>query len=881
MILLLAIIHFAFKLEAIGNERFTVFYPAGYHDEAQLTLSYLEQYYRHADQITGNRPGRLTVVIEDVGTESNGHTDPVAAAVHLSADLPYPDFRFGAMRSWWRTVSLHEYTHYSHLANVRGLVRYLRYPFGKAWLPNAISALYMYEGVTVLSESSILPYEGRLNEGYFDAYTNLRAAAGGLPSQNYLAHVPDDYPGGDLPYLFGAEFTEFLSSLGANAGMVDSAGTNPHVKLARYYNRYAGCCLLNVIGYDYSARKVWGMDRSGLYRAWQNHAAREARYRQISGRSILTGNSLAWVAAADQGLYVFRNIDLPLAYDYSVRYGELLFIDPETGKKELVLRGSVSLPIRTEGGDLYVAMSDLRPNAKNYSLYGYGYVSTILRIRDGKIRKILTGEIKAFAVRNGIVYHAQKKGSGSDIYVKSARYYRLDSLLVQDMAFRDNGDLIFIGFREADGNNLYVLTADRTLKQLTDRDFSFTGLSVAGRDAYFSANYGNAWQPYRLNLDTGDIFLLNSDDLAVAPVKYKDKLYYITIAPGYEVLKEVISGEKPADWPESREKITVPPPAVHTGKSVWENARSLVWPDLSLPYYLPAMDSQPACAGLVILGHDALGVHEYNIYLKYDSTLHYDGIWSYRAFPPLTATLRISDQKNACAGMVDLLCWLRDGGLLRQISVSSAFYPFSEDIDVILRARMKPGEIARWDMFAAGIFSVGSKNSAAGQAGVTFYWPVRIGVLVPRLQVGYSPESLAVRLPSGGEVIGIYGTKAGLRFTAPVLAPRWGIDFPHLFIERVWGTLEAQVGAALDQLTAGPERIRYNYLGYVTLNMSVLNGFLKIRPSLGAVFDPEADNKFTPYFSVTADLLALLDRMEGRRRMARTIDQFPENWHQK
>jgi len=49
---------------------------------------------------------------------------------------------------------------------------------------------------------------------------------------------------------------------------------------------------------------------------------------------------------------------------------------------------------------------------------------------------------------------------------------------------------------------------------------------------------------------------------------------------------------------------------------------------------------------------------------------------------------------------------------------------------------------------------------------------------------------------------------------------------------------------------------------------------------MGAVFDPAAREKFTPYFSVTTDLLSLLDRMESRRRLARTVDEFPETGDQ-
>lgn len=876
MIILLAIFNFAFRFEGIGNERFTVYFPEGYQDEARLTLSYLEQYYRHADQITGNRPGRLTVVIEDIGTESNGFTDPVAAAIHLYANVPYPDFRFGAGRSWWRTVSLHEYTHYSHLANVRGLVRYLRYPLGKVWLPNTISALYMYEGVTVLSESSILPYEGRLNEGYFDAYENLSAAEGRLPSQNNLAHVPDDYPGGEAPYLFGGEFTRFLSRQKTGVGSGPSAREDFYAPLARYYNHYAGCCLLDVLGYDYSAKKVWGRSRSELFRVWQKQAARDAHYERIPGRRLLDGYALTYPAAAGPGIYVGRQASRPLAYDYTDNHSELRLVDPATGRSKRILSGTVSLPIRIEGEDVYAAVGDLRPNAKNYSLYGYGSVSTILRIRNGKIKKLFTGEIKAFAVRDGVLYYARKKGSGSVIYADRAEYITLDRLLVQDMAFRDNGDLVFIGYQEADGNNLYLLSADRSLRQLTDQDFSFSGLSVVDDDVYFSANCAGSWRPYRLDLETGEVYRLLSDGLAAYPFLFQEKLYYITIEPAAEVLKEVSVEEEPAAWSERREKVSLPPSAAYTQKSVWENGLSLFWPDLSLPFYLPAMDSQPAAAGLIMVGHDALGVHDYNLFLTYDSTVHYDAAWNYQVFPPLSATLRLSDKSDAVSGLFDLLCWLRNSGSLRSISLSSVFYPFTKDIDGLLGVRLKPWAQTRLDLYAAGFFTLDPDRGMAGRVGLTFYLPFWYGVLVPRFQAGYAAESMAVRLPSGAEAVGIYGVKASLRFTMPILAPKWGIDFPHLFIERIWGSIETQAGAAVDDFFGRPASTRYNYLVYATLNMSVLNGFLKFRPSLGAVFDPDERDKITPYLSVTMDLLNLLDRMESRRRMARSIDRFPE-----
>ncbi len=864
----------AFGFEGIGNERFSVFYPPGFQTEAELTLSYLEDYYWLADRNTGNRPGRLMVVIEDIGLESNGITDPVAGAVHLYTNVPYPDFHFGAMRSWWRTVSVHEYTHFSHLTNVRGLVRWLRYPFGKVWLPNAFSALYMYEGITVLVESSVLPYEGRLEEGYYDAYTNLRAGLGRLPSQNYLAHVPDEYPDGDAPYLFGSEFTRFLSRQ-------QTLGSGDGTALARYYTDYGGCCLLNLFSWDRSAKKVWGKDRIGLYRAWQQQTMHlqtlgESGYRSAPGRIILTGRYLSHPAAAAGDLYVCRQVMRPLAHDFMESYMELLQVDPMTGASRTVLTGNINLPVRVDGEELYVAVRDLRPGKKNYALYGHGYVSSVYRIHGRTRTKLHTGEIKAFAVRNGDLYYILKNGLGSDLYLNDEVYFHFDDLLVQDMEFAESGDLVFIGYQEADGNNLYVLTADRAVRQLTDQEFSFSGLCVRGTDAFFSANAGHAWLPYRLDLETGEVFRLSSDALAAYPVPYQGKLYYITIQANGEALKEVDVAEEPVDWPKRRETIPLPTAAVCRPVSVWANIRPLIWPDAVLPFYYPAAGDEAAYAGLLAVGHDALGLHEYNALLTYDSAFHYDAVWGWRALPALTATFRASDQKDDVCGLVDLLCWLRDRGGLRQISASTAYYPYPRDLDVRLNLRLQPGRSNQVSLYGAGYFSFATGQGPGARAGFAYYQPAGIGLLVTQVQTGYQPDSLAVKFPSGAEIEGIYGAKAGVRFTAPILAPCWGIDFPHLFIERIWVTLEGQAGIVMDRLENTRVKDHYNVLGYLTSNMSILNGFLKIRPSFGAVYDPAADEPLTPYFSVTADLLGFLDRMNERSRARRSIDDFPK-----
>ena len=245
-------------LHGLGNDNFLIYYPSGYKEEALMVFNYLNYYKPHVDSLTGNNPKKTFVVIEDIGLASNGFADPTRYATHLFSNIPYPDFRFGTMRGWWREVSVHEYTHISHLTNVGGLISFLHRFFGRILIPNVMAPMAMIEGITVSTESSIVPYEGRLNEGYYDPYTTLLASKNALPSFSYLYHIPENYPSYSLPYIIGGEFTRFLKGEDSIVPLINVAWEK-HLKrenLRKYYTEY-GKNISQLINYDVAAIKVY------------------------------------------------------------------------------------------------------------------------------------------------------------------------------------------------------------------------------------------------------------------------------------------------------------------------------------------------------------------------------------------------------------------------------------------------------------------------------------------------------------------------------------------------------------------------------------------------------------------------------------------------
>ena len=69
--------------KALKTESFTVFYPAGFKFQARQALEILEYYKGYAQKLAGSRGRLVAVVLQDLGTESNGLADPIFRRIHL------------------------------------------------------------------------------------------------------------------------------------------------------------------------------------------------------------------------------------------------------------------------------------------------------------------------------------------------------------------------------------------------------------------------------------------------------------------------------------------------------------------------------------------------------------------------------------------------------------------------------------------------------------------------------------------------------------------------------------------------------------------------------------------------------------------------------
>ncbi|GAH93483.1 unnamed protein product, partial [marine sediment metagenome] len=171
-----------FDWKTLKTENFTVIYNSEYYWEAIQTLQNLEYYRQGVIDLTGNNTRNIPVVIEDLGTMSNGFADPFLYNIHIFTYPPGFGSSLEGIENWYRTVSVHEYTHIAHLTKTKGFSKILTGLFGAPFQSNMYAPAWIIEGITVFSESRISPYEGRLNDGFFDSYIGARVHDNKFPS---------------------------------------------------------------------------------------------------------------------------------------------------------------------------------------------------------------------------------------------------------------------------------------------------------------------------------------------------------------------------------------------------------------------------------------------------------------------------------------------------------------------------------------------------------------------------------------------------------------------------------------------------------------------------------------------------------------------------
>jgi hypothetical protein len=593
----------------LKTEHFMVFYKPGFEDQAKEVLQTMEFYRPRVETLCGNQEAHLALVIDDTGTLVDGFTDPLRHRIHLYQAEP---IGWAGTENWWSLVGVHEYTHELSINKTSGIPRALTNIFGKSilWTPNELVPGWILEGITVYNESQITKYQGRLNDGLYDAYIGARVKDGRFPSILDATNMPEEYQQ-DYIYTFGGEFLNYL------------AKTYGEAKFTQFFEVNGGqignILFTPAIGVDRSARKVFGKSFPELWRDWSQAEAERFRNFTYEGRQL---TKRGWYASNLQSyrgkLYYQRFYPVKTGAFAGYNLGELVEYDPQTGgEKALVTIGNdFSANLRVRDGRIYYATSERKPGYANASELSYGYYN-VLRQYDLTTRKdrvILRDEFRGFEVLdNGqILYSKQlQKEFGSELYrldpATGKPQFLFKTAYLIDEIVSAAGRLVVNARRDWASNDLYLLNLTGPIfTPLVATPYVEKGIYSSGDRLFFTANYQKNSSIYCYDFTNAKISRLTENGWVSNPVydQATNQLYFLQLSSyGMDLY------QKTAVFREYQ--LPVAPPTV---KPVYNLKESEITPGayrdnlktLAPCLWVPVIDTDKDEYGVQISGGDAV-----------------------------------------------------------------------------------------------------------------------------------------------------------------------------------------------------------------------------------------------------------------------------------
>lgn len=639
--------------KTLKTEHFTVFYLPGFEEAAWNVLATLEYYRPAIEELVGNELFHLSVVIEDTG-RSTAFTD-ILFRYHIHFSVTPPPI--STVENWCSQGVLHEYIHSLVTAKRAGLVKFLQAVFGNVVIPNYFVPGWITEGITTFGDSQLTPYQGPLNDAYFDAYIGACVRDGRLPSiLKATCYSPLEYPPEGI-YLFGGEFFNYL------------AKTYGRDKFARFFAENGGNIwsslfvgtLLPALGVDASAKKVYGKSFPELWQEWQDFERERFKDFRMEGERLTHHGWDVKDPKIYRGKLYYRR-SYPVATGEKTYYfHEMVVHDLATGKEETLFTttSGFAMPGCIHGDKLYYALLEYGPGFANASKLTFGEYA-VLHARDlatGEDRVVLAGRMRAFAVlKDGTILYARDKEGGafgSELHLfnpatgEDRLLAELD-YLVEEIA-AGGGRIVVSAHRDWSLPSLYAFSpADLALIPLVDTPFLEAHLSLQGDRLFFSSNYGGTYAALLYDFASGKTFRLTENGYAASPVLDEEtgQIYYVGLtSAGFDLYrKEAVYREfTPEDLPK-----TVPPPlrldeSQVTQGDYTDNLKTLA-PAVHLPLF--ATTETGPVLGATLIGADAIGHFPYQATLAFspaENQLVYDVTLYNYFFAPLQTTLRLAN----------------------------------------------------------------------------------------------------------------------------------------------------------------------------------------------------------------------------------------------
>ena len=259
-----------FTWTTLETPHFFIHYHQGGEEIARRTGQLAEDIHaRLVPRVKWEPKQKTEIVIVDSMDEANGMSSPLPynqMILLTTQPVGAPGFGTTPYEEWMRVLITHEYTHILQMDMVYGgYGGVLRTLLGRSPLsfPNAIQPIWLLEGLAVYEETALTP-GGRGRSAGADMILRMAVLEGPFPPLSQMAVFPDSWPSGQVPYLFGASFTQFIA---------DKYGRDKLADISMTYSRRYLPFLVNS-----TAKKALGSYYGKLY--WEWKAALREKYQK-------------------------------------------------------------------------------------------------------------------------------------------------------------------------------------------------------------------------------------------------------------------------------------------------------------------------------------------------------------------------------------------------------------------------------------------------------------------------------------------------------------------------------------------------------------------------------------------------------------------------
>lgn len=251
----------------LTSDHFNLHYHEGEAELAQRVLRIAERVHDRLSKPFHWEPAsRTELVLSDETDRPNGFSMPLPRnTIRLYTTPPNGVSALSEFDDWYELLLIHEYTHLLHLDKAHGAPAGLRKGLGRHLLtfPNLFQPRLMLEGIATYYETDVATGVGRGRNSIYAMMMRAETAKGVRPFDKAAMDGVAEWPLGEMPYLYGVHFYQFLA---------ERYGTD---KPQRVIGSYSNNLVPFLVHSNF--RQALGRDTPALWQEFQQYL--QSRYR--------------------------------------------------------------------------------------------------------------------------------------------------------------------------------------------------------------------------------------------------------------------------------------------------------------------------------------------------------------------------------------------------------------------------------------------------------------------------------------------------------------------------------------------------------------------------------------------------------------------------